>query len=157
MRIWEIVTAIPEHTAPIAANMREADRREVWASDRWLPLYALDRSLLSSHKAWTCLVRGVPAFTWGVAPRGSILSETGNPWLLGTDAIMEVRREFLKQSRAYVARMHDGFTRLENIVHVENKLSIRWLKWCGFTFGMELIERNGEQFFPFWREPACVR
>lgn len=152
MNIWEIVPASPEHSAIIAESMREADRREVWASDRWLPLYALTYSLSFSRIAWTCMVHGVPAFMWGVTFHGGMHSEVGVPWLLGTDAINEVSREFLKQSRAYVDRMQNGFTRLENIVHAENALSIRWLRWCGFTIEKEPIERNGEKFFPFWRE-----
>lgn len=152
MKIVEIVQASPGHAAPIAENMREADKREIWASDRLLPLYALKQSVLMSRESWTCLVHGVPAFMWGVARKGCILSDVGIPWLLGTDAILEVRREFLRQSRAYVARMHRGFARLENIVHADNEMSIRWLKWCGFTIEKEPIERNGELFFPFWRE-----
>lgn len=151
-REWQIVPAAPGHAEPIAENMREADRREIWASDRLLPLCALKQSVLVSSVAWTCLVRGVPAFMWGVTRKGCILSDTGVPWLLGTDAILEVRGEFLKQSRAYVDRMQKGFARLENIVHAENALSIRWLRWCGFTIGKEPVERNGEKFFPFWRE-----
>lgn len=152
MKIVEIVQASPGHAAPIAENMREADKREIWASDRLLPLYALKQSVLMSRESWTCLVRGVPSFMWGVARKGCILSDVGVPWLLGTDAILDVRREFLRQSRAYVSRMHKGFARLENIVHAENTLSIRWLKWCGFTIENEPVKRNGELFFPFWRE-----
>lgn len=151
-KVWRIVQASPSHAAPIAENMREADRREIWASDRLLPLYALKQSVLLSNVAWTCLVHGVPAFMWGVARKGCILSDRGVPWMLGTDAVRDVSRDFLKQSRAYVEKMQNGYARLENIVHAENALSIRWLKWCGFTIEKEPIERNGEKFFPFWRE-----
>ena len=156
MKIWEIVPAAPEHSAVIAANMREADKREVWASDSWLPLPAVSKSLAMSVEAWTCFVEGSPAFMWGVARQGNILADVGIPWLLGTDAISKVDREFIRQSRAYVDRMHRHFHRLENIVHAENTLSIRWLKWCGFSIEKEPVERNGEMFFPFWRVVECV-
>lgn len=152
MKVWEIVPAAPEHIEVIAANMREADRREVWASHRHTPGQALERSLGRSELAWTCFVHSQPAFMWGVSRQGSLISRTGAPWLLGTSAIFEVRREFLKQSRAYVDLMQERFPRLENFVHAENRLSIRWLKWCGFVLDdiPELI--NYEDFFLFWRE-----
>ena len=133
MSIWRIEPATPEHIPAIAADMREADRREVWASHRHTPEEALEYSLERSELAWACLVEGVPAFMWGAVRQGSLISLTGTPWLLGTPAILKVSREFLRQCPVYVARMQERFPRLENFVHAENRLSVRWLKWCGFT------------------------
>ena len=152
MSIWEILPAAPEHIPAIAADMREADRREVWASHRHSPAEALEHSLSRSELAWTCLVSGVPAFMWGVCRLGSLISFKGAPWLLGTPAITGVSREFLRQSPAYVARMQARFPRLENYVHAENRLSVRWLKWCGFILDDAPEVINGEPFFLFWRE-----
>ena len=152
MTIWEIVPALPEHIDAVAADMRAEDRREIWASHRHTPAEALQRSLGRSELAWTCFVHGVPAFMWGVSRQGSLISRVGAPWLLGSERIYAVRREFLKQSRAYVDLMQERFPRLENYVHAENALSIRWLKWCGFVLDdiPELI--NDEDFFLFWRD-----
>jgi hypothetical protein len=83
---------------------------------------------------------------------GSLVSDRGAPWLLGTESIRKVRGEFLRQSHAYVNRMHERFPRLENFVHSANRLSIRWLKWCGFTVETQTLTLNGEEFFKFWRE-----
>ncbi|MDR2488772.1 MAG: hypothetical protein LBD42_04695 [Desulfovibrio sp.] len=151
MKIWKIVPALPEHIPAIAARMREEDRREVWASHRHTPGQALENGLARSELAWTCFVHGKPAFMWGAARQGSLISRTGAPWLLGTEGIYMVRREFLKQSRAYVELMQKRFPRLENFVHAENRLSIRWLQWCGFVLDdiPELI--NDEDFFMFRR------
>jgi RimJ/RimL family protein N-acetyltransferase len=157
MRIWEVIPALPEHIPAIAADMREADRREVWASHRHSPEEALRYSLSRSELAWTCLISGVPAFMWGVARLGSLLSEKGSPWLLGTDlffkAQKQLHREFLRQCPDYVNRMQERFARLENHVHAKNRLSIRWLKWCGFTLDMDVPEViNNEDFYLFWRD-----
>lgn len=154
MRIWRIKDAAPKHIPAIAAAMREVDRREVWASHGHTPEEALRTSLAASVLAWTCFVRGVPAFMWGVAVDAEHCA-TGRPWLLGTDAINAVGRQFLKQSRAYIETMQEPFERLENIVHADNTLSLRWLRWCGFIIGRETVERGGERFFPFWKEAAC--
>lgn len=183
MMIWRVEKAVPAHIPAIAAGMREADVREVWASDRWLPDEALEKSLLASVQAWTCLLdrsalatdapagnpptrslvtlsglqpasadsfKGKPAFMWGVC-RG-VAPDTGVPWLLSTDDIYTVSREFLKQSRAYVERMQAHFLYLENRVHAENIFSMRWLKWCGFTVNDTPEMINGESFYSFWRE-----
>ena len=157
MTIWRIEPARAEHIPPIAANMREAERHEVWASNRRTPEEALQQSLAASDRAWTCFVHGVPAFMWGVSQPGDIPPGNGNPWLLGTDAVYEVGREFLKQSRAYVDKLQEGFARLENRVHAGNELSILWLKWCGFTLDNEPETINGEQFYRFWRESEPMR
>jgi hypothetical protein len=152
MSIWEVIPAAPEHIPAIAADMREADKREVWASHRHSPAQALESALARSELAWTCLVHARPAFMWGVARQGSLISFVGAPWLLGTPDILTVLTEFLRQSPAYVDRMQERFPRLENFVHAENRLSIRWLQWCGFSVDdvPELI--NGEDFFLFWRD-----
>lgn len=151
-RAWNIVASTPEHIAPIAENMREADRREVWASHRHTPHQALARSLDNSQLAWTCLVDGVPAFMWGVARVGSILSDTGAPWLLGTPDIRKVQRDFLRECPGYVVRMQEMFPRLENYVHADNAASIRWLRWCGFTAERDVpVMINDEIFYRFWK------
>jgi len=157
MRIWEVLPATPEHIQPIATDMRDDDVREVWASHRHSPEEALENSLSRSELAWTCAIAGIPAFMWGVARLGSLLSLKGAPWLLGTNlffkAHRQLHREFLRQCPDYVARMLARFPRLENVVHAENRLSIRWLKWCGFSLDMDVpIRINGEDFFRFWGE-----
>ena len=149
---WRIIPAQAAHIAPIAANMRESDRREVWASHRHEPEQALVTSLESSDMAWTCLVGGEPAFMWGAARKGSILTLTGSPWLLATAALGKVCRDFLRRSRFYVFMMQARFPRLENYVHAENRLSLRWLLWCGFMVEKAPTLINGEQFHFFWRE-----
>ena len=126
--------------------------REVWASGRLTPEEALHKSLAASQDAWCCEYQGVPALMWGVSRKGCILSDVGLPWLLGTDAIRAVQREFLRQSRSWVRRMHRDFERLENHVHAANKLSIRWLRWCGFVVEDKTpLLLNGEAFYKFWR------
>ena len=160
MKSWKIIPAKPAHIPAIAADMREADRREVWASHRHTPVQALKSSLACSELAWTCLVEDTPALMFGVARRGILLSDTGVPWLLGADLFFkthsELNRVFLRQSQRYVALMLDRFPRLENYVHAGNKASIRWLKWCGFRLIDDPVTINGEEFYRFWRDARHV-
>ena len=154
---WNITAARPEHVPPIAVNMREADRREVWASHRHTPEEALAAGLSRAEKAWTCFVDGTPAFMWGVSRVGSVLSLTGAPWLLGTPEIFRVQREFLRRSRVYVDEMQAAFPLLRNYVHVDNRTSMRWLGWCGFELDPVVEVINDEDFYLFWRGSACVK
>ena len=148
---YVIVPADSDHIPYLAKYLRLGDRREVWASSRSTPHEALAVSLGNSARAWTCLVNRWPVCMWGVARKGSILSDPGIPWLLGTDAIYTVERPFIRRSREYVAAMHRaGFARRENYVHAEHVASLRWLAWCGFTIG-ERVTFNGEEFRHFWR------
>ncbi len=154
---YQILPAGQAHVAYLAATLREADRREVWAASRHTPYEALALSLKASNKAWTGLVDGQPALMWGVARAGSILCPVGRPWLLASDAIEGVARlEFIRRSREFVGEMRAEFPVLENYVHAANRLSIRWLKWCGFVMDGEPVEINGEDFYRFHWEVRNV-
>ena len=178
---YRVVPACCEHIPALAARMRAADRREVMASHGLGPLEALRGSLERSTMAWTLLIDDVPAGMAGVCPAGEtpgpagetpgltgetpgLTGETpgpagetpgltGRPWLLATPDMERVPAVFLARlSRLYAADMLRRFSRLENRVHAGNRLSIRWLRWCGFTIA-DVPERiNGEDFFPFWRD-----
>ena len=152
MSAWRIIPAEAAHIAPIAAHMREVDRHEVKASHGHTPGEALAASLARSDLAWTCLVDEEPAFMWGAARQGSLITRTGSPWLLATPAMYKVRRAFLRHSRHYVELMQVRFPRLENYVHAANRLSLRWLVWCGFTVEDAPTLISGEPFLFFWRE-----
>lgn len=149
---WYIEEARPEHIPFIAKKMREADRREVWASHRHTPHEALESSLACAVMAWTFIGDEKPLFMWGVARQGSILNGKGVPWLLGTDGIRAYQRTFLRYCPYYIGCMQEPFELLENYVHAENRMSIRWLEWCGFTVDKEMPEMiTDEDFYRFWR------
>ncbi|SHN66869.1 hypothetical protein [Desulfovibrio litoralis] len=149
----KVVTAKQAHLSFIAENMREADVLELKAFSGHTPIEALDLSLNRSLLSWVCLVDNKPAFIWGVAPSGSILSKAGIPWLLGTPDIYKARFSLLKESRTYVGLMKSTFETLENYVHSKNKFSIRWLRWSGFKIEKEAkpwgIDKN-ELFYRFY-------
>lgn len=115
----------------IAENMRESDRNEVWSSHRHKPLKAVVNAFQQSSLAWTIHHKGFPVAMFGVAS-GGVLSDTGYPWLLGTDGMYAITREFLRFSRYYVNLMQQSYAVLENWVDVRNTKSMRWLQWCGF-------------------------
>ena len=61
-----------------------------------------------------------------------ILSGTGAPWLLGSNAIERHYRHFLRGSLFWVGKMRAEYRLLRNVVAADNAISVRWLEWLGF-------------------------
>lgn len=149
----EIVPATAEHIAWIAPRLRPADREEIAASTVLPPLSALAVSLAGSDQAFTALQDGEPVVVGGVGTV-SLLPRTGMPWLLATPAIEEMRVEFLRGTREQVRRIGAGYALLRNHVDARNALSIRWLRWLGFTLHDPVpFGPAGLPFHPFEMRP----
>ena len=136
---------------PIAFNMRADDVKEVWDSNLYSPYKALCKGLDTKGISWTIIVNGVPIGMIGVA-RGTLLSDTGTPWLLGTDALVDDKILFLRVSRVILKNMSEGYKMLENYVSTENKASLCWLRHLGFKIGEEVKSVTGVIFKRFYKE-----
>lgn len=118
--------------AQVAADMRQSDIDEVWASHRHTPIESLTAAMSSSDHYSIVTFEGKPIAALGLRVI-SILSDEGVPWLLSTNEALKHKREFLTNTSSVILSMLDITPKLFNYVHAENKLSIRWLKWMGFT------------------------
>ncbi len=147
----KIIKAIQADILPIAMNMREADAKEVWDSNLHSPYKALHKGLNAKGVSWTIIVNGVPIGMMGVS-RGTLLSDKGIPWLLGTDALVDDRKLFLRVSRVILKNMSKGYKMLENYVSIENKASICWLRHLEFKIGEEVKSVTGVMFKRFYKE-----
>jgi hypothetical protein len=133
----------------IADNMRHADVVEVMASNGFTPFQAVHESTKMSKFTSAVYINGEPTAILGLNVV-SALSGIGVPWLLGTDNVVKYRKQFLKNSRAVLDDMKYHCPRLVNNVHVDNTVSIQWLKWLGFEFDEpQPIGINGELFHRF--------
>lgn len=117
----------------VARKMRSSDRREIMASHGAEPEYALRQSLAVSTMAWVIRWEDRAIGFFGVGAT-SALSDHGVPWMLATDELDRVGREFLRQSRRCIKKMLERHSFLENWIDVRNTTSIRWAEWCGFKF-----------------------
>jgi hypothetical protein len=140
------VPADASHIATIAERMRPADRLEVLAASRFTPAEALEKSLQKSSRAWTALVDGNPEVMFGVGDL-NVLTMTGAPWLLGTDAVERHFRVFLRQSLDWREQLLQRYAVLRNVVDDRNEVSKRWLQWMGFELSSPAaLGVNGEMF-----------
>jgi len=130
----------------LKVNMRKEDIAEVWASHHHTPEEALKLSYKNSVPCLTIEKNGVPIVMFGVVPE-TLLSDRANIWLLATEGICKVRKSFIKHCRGFIKSMLLQYSILENHIDARNKISIRWLKWCGAT--IEEAKPMGEEKLPF--------
>lgn len=132
--------ALFEDCCHVAAHLRAADAAEVSESNpSSTPFNTVLDSWQVSDWCRVALLDGEPAVLWGVR---QIDEQTGAPWLLATDRLQEVRREFVRQSREEVSKMLASYPRLYNFVHITNTLSQQWLQWLGFDLYDKPAGRN---------------
>jgi hypothetical protein len=129
--------------------LRRADRAEIEALTGRDPRAVLIESVERSASAWAGLADGELVCLFGVVPM-SLAGVTGIPWLLGSDAVAAYGRQFLRCNRAWLGEMLRDFPLLTNVVDARNTVSIRWLRWLGFTLGTpQPMGVQGLPFIPF--------
>ncbi len=136
----------------IADDMRQADVDEVWSSNHFTPVEALMTGWGNSHSSVVITVNDEPCVMLGLVIH-DILTGSGIPWLLGTNNALKYKRNFFTQVPDVIDEMLDTCPKLFNYVHVDNKVSIRWLKRIGFTFDDPIpYGYNNELFHKFYLE-----
>tara|TARA_R110000787_G_C13443394_1_gene446754 strand:- start:33669 stop:34076 length:408 start_codon:yes stop_codon:yes gene_type:complete len=113
--------------------MREQDVREVAASHGHAPYEALQFSVKNSQFSTVASISGEPFCVFGLSTGESAITHVGSPWMLGTKKVSVYRRPFLRASFDVVEDMLKESDLLVNHVHVENHVSIKWLRALGFT------------------------
>ena len=64
------------------------------------------------------------------------------------DEIKDINRQFLRESRTWLERIGSQYELLTNVVHEDNHLHHKWLRFLGFTF-----IRREKPFIEFARIP----
>lgn len=145
-----IIDALPEHADQLV--LRQADRIEVAATTVLPPVEALRQSIAHSPRYCKAgFADGELACIFGVG--SGLLSTSGCPWLLGSDLIARHPAAFIRRCGPYLDAMTQGFGYLENWVHADNRIAIRWLRWLGFTLDPAAPWGiKGEPFHHFFKE-----
>ncbi len=79
--------------------------------------------------------------------------ENGVIWMLASPSIRKHRKDILKLSKVTVDKLSKDYKLVFNLVHKDNKTSIRWLEWCGFTVDKtKTYEQGGEDFYLLIKE-----
>lgn len=134
-----VAVDINEHTDPDVMNLvinmdlRAIDRVEcdlVGLGDSIMN--GIIASGLTYCKAGFNTITGCPEFIFGVAATDH--PAIGSPWMLATEEF-KITKDWLKMCKNEIyPEMDKTFPILQNFVHKENKESIAWLRWLGFSF-----------------------
>lgn len=144
-----LVPAEWKHINRIAASIRAIDAEECRAMGRE-PKQAMRLAFMTSEKAWTALVDGVPHAMFGVVVE-SLLDRIGTPWFLGTDEVYRHAREMMQWGPGILSRMGDSSRRLSNLVSSDNHQAIRLLRKWGFSVANDEVIVRGVAFRQFER------
>lgn len=140
--------------AHLANNIRECDKQEVLAMSGVTPTKAFLQGYNHSDTPYVVEWRGKAIAMFGVSGQKG---KTGIPWMLATNDIKGVRKQFIRGCKPYLDAMHTDYPILTNYVWEKNTLHIAWLKWLGFKFADHLpLGRNGEMFIHFYKEQNYV-
>lgn len=139
--------ATPDDCAELALTMREADRKEIALAGSPSPYDSLMRGIVRSEEATA--VMGPHGDVVAIGGCVQLAPALGCPWLLASDGLLEIKRDFLRDCRPQLLRLHGAYPTLYNEVWEGNTVHIRWLRWLGFT----VSETHGSRphFLPFWK------
>lgn len=130
---------------PLAAILREGDKKELQASSGKNPIEALTFCFNVSEECNSIIYDDKVIGMFGCS---RINDEMGSPWLLGSDYIPEIRKAVLTVSKEWVQEKQKEYKILLNYIDKRNNYAFNWLKYLGFTFVQE-IENFGVEERPF--------
>jgi hypothetical protein len=116
----------------MAHKMRASDVDEIWASHRLYPLEGLVKCIRNAERARTGLVNGEIACIFGIS-RQNLLGTKGTIWMLGTKLLETHGIRFLRENKKEIVAISQEFNIIENYCDARNKVTLRWLRWLGFT------------------------
>lgn len=132
----------------VSKNLRDTDKRELKRAGKTNYEQAVLDSVRISPFAFAALEDGVPLCVFGLLPDG-VLSIRARVWMLGTNAINENKKEFVKTCRTVISEMLDIYPVLYNIVDANYPQAIRLLKFLDASFGGEITLDTGAPFLFF--------
>lgn len=116
----------------LEGRMRAADLVELKAHGVSAKL-ALRAGLVTSRPCYSIEHQGRCIAMFGVTPDVTDAA-IGLVWLLGSDEIQSISTQFLRESRRWLAEISTGYDLLTNVVHQDNHLHHKWLRFLGFSF-----------------------
>lgn len=124
--------------------MRPADKREIMLLSGQEPNEALTECFELSDVCRTLSYKNTPLIMYGTTPAGIV-------WGLGSTAIDDHTFGFLRVSREEVAVLQGDKPQLYNLVHADNELHLKWVKYVGFEIFDAVEHSSGELVHPILR------
>ena len=124
--------AVPSDAIRLYKELRVDDMLEIIGLDHH-PWTAVEYSVKAADKAFSVTTLDDDLIcVFGVTK--THVDSVGCAWMLGTDRIRSIRRDFIRNCGEWANEMMGDYRCLINVVSVSNKISMRWLKWMGAEF-----------------------
>lgn len=130
----------------MAPFVRAVDTDEIKVSYGSEPLDALIHGIRRSDTCKTVRVNDEIMMMFGIG-RHTLVSDQASIWMLATSLIEDHPTKFLRGCGEELTEISRGFKIVENWCDARNKVTLRWLRWLGFT--IEEAEPYGIFGMPF--------
>ena len=128
------------HVSEMAPNVRECDRREIWAQSHMEPGPALAESVFrltseSPHpvESHACLLDGEVVAMFGIVDVSETAGvKTAILWMIGTDKIYDNADLFHEHTAQWLAYYRSRFEHIYNWVDSRNTAAVKWIESVGF-------------------------
>lgn len=117
-------------------GFRVADERECYSM-------CGDTAALQCYKAldtpdadtFTIMANDYPVGMFGVVPKIDLESVPGQGivWFLASNGLYDVKRSFIKQCPVWLTHLQRYYHHVENFVHMDNTVGLKWVEYLGFT------------------------
>ena len=128
----EVRLACETDVEDLEGRLRAADMVELEAHGT-RGRYALTAGLVASNPCFAIEHEGRCIGLFG-ATRNPDDEDIGYVWLLGDDEIGDISTQFLRESKRWLKEVSKPYKLVCNVVHEDNSLHIKWLKFLGFKF-----------------------
>ena len=147
----------PAHAFELAYKLKQSDKYElaIMGHD---PLTALTNVFRYSRKGirtYTVFEKDNVLAMFGVVSEAKN-EKKGAVWFLSTDFTNKQWTYFLKRNKKWTEFFLSDYEFVANLVPLENKNTIRWLKWQGFTFEPREILVKGVKLLYFYKKIRSV-
>lgn len=143
--IYSVERANYDNAIYIMNNLRKQDIEEIEAFN--CSPHSVIESFENSVETLVGLdSNGIPFVLFGHGVE-HVLSDTAVIWAIGTDVINKYKTTFLRWGYGYTHELLTRYKILTNKVHVKNTLSIKFLKWLGFSFSEPKIHRITKEVY----------
>lgn len=146
--MFALVPATETHALDLLANLSPQSQRDYESLDEDPCRHTVD-ILRTSVCAFAGLIDGRCFCLFGVTP-DSLTATSGEPWLLTSSDIRCAKIAFGKASRGYIPYLRNRFTHLHGFVYEHNAVSIKWLRWLGYSLSeAPVAATNGRRYYKF--------
>lgn len=140
-----VVNATIHHVHELQDNLRAPDTMECQLLGS-SPKKAMMLALTTDLSTYAAIDGEGKAFA--MFGSGPLKDDLGYIWMLGTDDVLAHKRQFIRASRDWVNFLSKPYSFTTNVVLKDNKVAVRWLKFCGAKFLRE-VKLSGHDFYEF--------